>query len=64
MISGSDDLIGRQWDMQVGQDISKLRDVCKRQVRAVAAPRDVDGRWLFNRHPADTLGILAVLMNN
>lgn len=68
MISGSDDLTARQWNMQVGQDIPKLRDVCKRQVRAVAVSRDGrlmhDGRWHFNRRSADTLGILAVLMNN
>ncbi|KAG1845071.1 hypothetical protein C8R48DRAFT_735128 [Suillus tomentosus] len=35
MISGSDDLTARQWDMQVGKEIPKLRDVCKRQIRAV-----------------------------
>lgn len=44
MISGSDDLTARQWDMQVGKEIPKLRDVCKRQVRAVAVSRD--GRWV------------------
>jgi WD40 repeat protein len=44
MISGSDDLTTRQWDMQTGKEISKLRDACQRQVRAVAVSRD--GRWV------------------
>lgn len=62
MISGTGDLTARQLNMQVGKEVPKLRDVCKRQVRAVAVSRD--GRWHFNRRPADTLGILAVFMNN
>ncbi|KAG2145776.1 hypothetical protein DEU56DRAFT_910060 [Suillus clintonianus] len=44
MISGSDDLTTRQWDLQLGKEISKLRDDCQRQVRAVAVSRD--GRWI------------------
>lgn len=44
MISGSDDLTTRQWNVQVGKEIPKLRDICKRQVRAVAVSKD--GRWV------------------
>jgi WD40 repeat protein len=45
MISGSFDNTTRQWDMQTGKEIENARDICERNVRAVAVSRDC--RWVI-----------------
>jgi WD40 repeat protein len=45
MISASDDLTVRHWDLQTGKEIKEARDVCTWEVRAVMVSRD--GRWVI-----------------
>ncbi|KAG2130182.1 uncharacterized protein EDB93DRAFT_86062 [Suillus bovinus] len=44
MMSGSWDSTARQWDLQVGKEIEKVRDVWEGKVDAVEVSRD--GRWV------------------
>ncbi|KAG2343544.1 tricorn protease domain 2-containing protein [Suillus weaverae] len=44
MISGSEDNTTRQWDLKTGKEIEEARDVCEKEVYAVAVSRD--GRWV------------------
>lgn len=45
MISGSDDLTARQWDLQTGKETKKARDVCEWVVCTVGVSKD--GRWVI-----------------
>jgi WD40 repeat protein len=44
MISGSEDMTARQWDLKTGKEIDEERDDCERIVWAVAVSRN--GRWV------------------
>ncbi|KAG2068946.1 WD40 repeat-like protein, partial [Suillus decipiens] len=44
IISGSLDKTTRQWDLKAGEEIEEARDVCEKQVWAVAVSQD--GRWV------------------
>ncbi|KAG1877389.1 hypothetical protein F4604DRAFT_618841 [Suillus subluteus] len=44
MISGSWDGTARQWDLQMGKEIEKVRDVCEWEVTAVEVSKN--GRWV------------------
>ncbi|KAG1728241.1 hypothetical protein EDD22DRAFT_961087 [Suillus occidentalis] len=44
MISGSEDKTTRQWDLEAGKEIEEVRDVCEKEVHAVAVSRN--GRWI------------------
>jgi WD40 repeat protein len=45
MISGSDDMTSRQWDLQAGMELEEVRNTCDDEVRAVAVSRN--GRWVI-----------------
>jgi WD40 repeat protein len=44
MISASWDTTARQWDLKKGKEIEEVRDVCEKEVRAVAVSSD--SRWV------------------
>jgi WD40 repeat protein len=44
MISGSEDKTTRQWDLKTGKEIEGARDVCEREVWAMAVSQN--GRWV------------------
>ncbi|KAG2339335.1 WD40 repeat-like protein [Suillus weaverae] len=46
LISGSWDKTGRQWDLKAGKEIEEARDVCEKEVYAVAVSRN--GRWIVS----------------
>jgi WD40 repeat protein len=44
MVSGSDDATARQWDLKEGKEIEEVREVCEKEVLAMAVSSD--SRWV------------------